>query len=96
MPELLFDVRWPDGKTQSYYSPSTSIADHFTPGTGYPLADFMRRARDAMHHASERVRMKYGYTCSSALDTLRQLETTAAEFDAADAMVTVLTLRSPP
>jgi uncharacterized repeat protein (TIGR04042 family) len=95
MPERYFDVRWPDGKTRSYYSPSTSIHDHFSAGTAYSLADFLARARVALHAASERVRNKFGYTCSSAMDTLQQIEETAADYRArADAQVLVETIHA--
>jgi uncharacterized repeat protein (TIGR04042 family) len=82
MPERYFDVRWPDGTTRSYYSPSTSIHAHLSAGTTYSLSDFVARARVALHAASERVRDKFGYSCSSAMDTLSQIEETAAEYTA--------------
>jgi uncharacterized repeat protein (TIGR04042 family) len=82
MPERFFDVRWPDGRLRSYYSPSTAIHDHLSAGATYALADFLERARVAMHAASERVRAKYGYTCSSAMDTLQQIELSAAKYEA--------------
>jgi uncharacterized repeat protein (TIGR04042 family) len=81
MPERYFDVRWPDGETRSYYSPSTSIHEHLTAGASYDLPDFVARARVALHAASERVRAKFGYTCSSAMDTLQQIETTAQAYE---------------
>jgi uncharacterized repeat protein (TIGR04042 family) len=94
MPERYFDVRWPDGTTRAYYSPSTSIHDHLSAGTTYSLADFLTRARVALHAASERVRNKFGYSCSSAMDTLQQIEETAAEYDArADPEVVVVKIR---
>ncbi|HEY2736315.1 MAG TPA: MSMEG_0570 family nitrogen starvation response protein [Polyangiales bacterium] len=92
MPERYFDVRWPDGKKDSYYSPSTAILDHLTAGESYPLADFVARARVALHAASERVRAKFGYSCSSALDTLRQIEDTAEAYRA-DGVVSIERIR---
>lgn len=80
MPELHFQLRWPDDEVAWYYSPSTSIHQHFAPGVGYPLPDFLVRARAAMHQAAERVRAKYGFYCSSALDTLNTIERKAATF----------------
>jgi uncharacterized repeat protein (TIGR04042 family) len=91
MPELHFKVRWPNGEQHVYYSPSTTVRMHFAAGESYALPEFLTRARDAMHVASERVRAKFGYACSSALDTLRQIEQTAAAFDGTpQARVTVL------
>jgi uncharacterized repeat protein (TIGR04042 family) len=92
MPERYFDVRWPDGKKHSYYSPSTAIHDQLTEGATYPLADFVARARVALHAASERVRAKFGYSCSSAMDTLQQIEQTAETYEP-DGDVLIETIR---
>lgn len=86
MPALHFQLRWPDDETAWYYSPSTSIREHFEPGVRYPMNEFLSRARAAMQHASERVRAKYGFYCSSAADTLLAIETKAATFDAPGAL----------
>jgi uncharacterized repeat protein (TIGR04042 family) len=93
MPELHFELRWPDGQQHTYYSPSTSIRSHFSAGESYTLPDFLERARSAMHAASERVRAKYGYTCSSAMDTLQQIEETATAFPEPSAEVQVVSIR---
>jgi uncharacterized repeat protein (TIGR04042 family) len=91
MPELHFRIRWPDSSIAAYYSPSTSIRTQLQAGETYPLPEFLERARIAMHTASERVRQKHGYTCSSALDTLTQIETTAENFASQqEASVTVI------
>lgn len=93
MPEVHFDVRWPDGVRRTYYSPSTAIHQHLRAGESYKVPEFLAKARVALHEASERVRAKYGYTCSSALDTLRQLEETAQGFGArGDAEIIVLAM----
>jgi uncharacterized repeat protein (TIGR04042 family) len=43
-----------------------------------------------LNKASDRVRMKYGYMCSSAMDQLEQIESIAEKFsNIADAHVTV-------
>jgi uncharacterized repeat protein (TIGR04042 family) len=78
MPEMYFRVRWPDGQVQRCYSPSTVVEDFFVAGTTYPLADFVERSRQALAIASERVRAKYGFGCSSAADQLADIEATAA------------------
>ncbi|MGW5332609.1 MSMEG_0570 family nitrogen starvation response protein [Streptomyces bauhiniae] len=56
MPEMYFDVRWPDGETQRCYSPSTVIEDYFTAGDACELGDFLKRSRTALEIAGERVR----------------------------------------
>jgi uncharacterized repeat protein (TIGR04042 family) len=91
MPAMHFDIRWPDATQSHCYSPSLVIKDYFQPGTRYPLPQFMEHAREALNIASERVRAKFGFSCSSAMDQLAQLEHTAARFQATpDAEVEVL------
>ena len=80
MPELTFDITWPDGATETCYSPSTVIRDHFQPGTTYPIAEFLHRSRMALTEASARVQAKYGSPCSLALGQLARIETTAARY----------------
>lgn len=80
MPEMRFRVRWPDESTSLCYSPSQVIKDFFNPGETYELDDFLARSRAALQIASERVRQKYGYTCSSAMSQLAEIETVAAQF----------------
>ncbi|WP_328675279.1 hypothetical protein [Streptomyces sp. NBC_00343] len=48
MPEMYFDVRWPDGLTQRCCSPSTIVEDHFAPGSAYELAEFAELSRTAL------------------------------------------------
>jgi uncharacterized repeat protein (TIGR04042 family) len=80
MPEMRFRIAWPDGNTESCYSPSLVIKDYFTVGQTYPVADFLARSRTALTIASERVRAKYGYPCSRALVQLARIETTSQQF----------------
>ncbi|TCS67186.1 putative repeat protein (TIGR04042 family) [Primorskyibacter sedentarius] len=91
MPETFWTVRWPDGREEQLYSPSTVVAELFTPGTSYPLSDFQSRARVALERASDRVARKYGFACSSAMEQLDRIEARIAEFDmAADGPVICL------
>lgn len=91
MPEVFFKVQWPDAKTAEYYSPSTAIHAHFKTGDSFVLSEFLDRSRKALHQAAERVRMKYGYYCSSAMDTLSQIESTAESFtDQPEAQVKII------
>ena len=80
MPAMHFHLRWPDRSETRCYSPSLVIKDHFAPGTRYPLPVFMREVRTALHTASARVRAKFGFACSMAMDQLAQIETIAARF----------------
>ncbi len=80
MPEMRFSIRWPDGSAESCYSPSLVVKDYFAAGESYPLADFVTRSRTALEIASERVRAKYGYPCSRAMNQLARIEAAAAAF----------------
>src|SRR6188768_1037581 len=77
MPEMHFRVRFPNGETVDCYSPSYVIEDYLNEGQSYAVSDFLTRARTALGIASERVRVRYGFSCSSALDQLRVIEQTA-------------------
>ena len=90
MPEMKFDVRWPDGTASRCYSPSLVVLELLTVRR-YPLFEFMARVRAALTIGSERVRLKFGYYCSAAEDQLRELETRSAKF-MPDASVAVLGL----
>jgi uncharacterized repeat protein (TIGR04042 family) len=80
MPEMRFVIRWPDGKQESCYSPSLVIKDFLREGESYPVPDFLKRSREALQIASERVKAKYGFPCSLALGQLAQIEATATQF----------------
>lgn len=93
MPVTHFRIRWPDGAEANCYSPSSVVKDFFASGECYPLGDFLERSREALHMGSERVREKYGFACSAAMDQLAQIERDAVRFDGIpDAVVTVLEL----
>ena len=74
MPVMHFRIQWPDNSEANCYSPSQVVSDFFTPGEDYPVDDFVSRAREAFNIASERVRQKYGFACSAAMDQLAQIE----------------------
>jgi putative flavoprotein involved in K+ transport len=74
MPEMHFVIEWPDGQRDNCYSPSYVIEEHLTVGESYRTEDFLERVTGALHTASERVRARYGFECSAALDQLSALE----------------------
>ena len=80
MPEMHFTVEWPDATRTTHYSPSYVVEEELTIGEEYPLADFVDRVTRALEVASERVRARYGFACSSAMDELARIRTTAASF----------------
>jgi uncharacterized repeat protein (TIGR04042 family) len=81
MPERHFDIQWPNGDQQSCYSPSSIISEYLIAEQTYALKDFIYQAELGLNEASERVRSKYGYACSSAMDQLNQLKKAATKFE---------------
>jgi uncharacterized repeat protein (TIGR04042 family) len=80
MPEIHFQIKWPDGKSETCYSPSLIVKEYFVPDCEYSLEDFVSRSRTALNIASDRVLAKYGMPCGRALGQLHQIETTAATY----------------
>jgi uncharacterized repeat protein (TIGR04042 family) len=74
MPEMHFLVEWPGGEQECCYSPSYIVEEHLSVGQSYEPADFLSRVAAALHTASDRVRARYGFECSSALDQLSAIE----------------------
>ena len=95
MPEMTFEVRWPDGSTQRCYSPSLVIHDHLTAGTHYAVDDFVERSSRALAEASERVRAKYGFACTSAAETRQRIVNVARRFSG-DAVLEVVAMHAEP
>jgi len=100
MPEMHFLVRWPNGREMRCYSPSLVVYDYLDAGETYSVDDFLARSRTMLGIASERVRAKFGFACSSALDQLAALEEEAAvckrDEEARRGRVTVLGFEGPP
>jgi uncharacterized repeat protein (TIGR04042 family) len=90
MPEMQFAVRWPDGTEASYYSPSLVMHDFLDAGSAYPVDEFVRRATEALDIASERVRAKYGFACTSAMHTQESIALAATRNPLGDVTVTAL------
>lgn len=80
MPEMTFTVRWPDGEVENYYSPSLVIHDYLDTGHHYTVSAFSKLTSAALSEASERVRQKYGMTCTSAMETTRKIAGAASRY----------------
>ncbi len=85
MPEMRFDVRWPDREVTRCYSPSLVISELLPVGS-YPLFEFMERVRAGLNIGSERVRLKFGFYCSAAMDQLAELQERARRFEPQDSV----------
>ncbi len=84
---MLFAVRWPDGSQQEFYSPSLVVEDYLEPGGTYPVADFVKRSREALGIAGDRVEAKYGSPCSLAAASIASIERAAAAYTDGDVTV---------
>ena len=80
MPSVNFTVKWPNGEQIQYYSPSTVIYEYLAKGHSYPAIQFLTLAEDGLSAASERVRVRYGFACSSAMDSLSTIKRQANLF----------------
>jgi uncharacterized repeat protein (TIGR04042 family) len=94
VPEMTVTVRWPDGRVEEHYSPSLVMHDHLRPGATYTIEDFAWRAQAALDEASERVRAKYGFYCTSAAESAHRIRELAAAYPPR-ATVEVLAMRPP-
>jgi uncharacterized repeat protein (TIGR04042 family) len=92
MPEMHFTIEWPNGREEQCYSPSSIIENYLESGQEYPVQDFLERAGTALALASERVRQRYGFACSSALEQLRELERAGARLTDSERAGTVRVL----
>jgi uncharacterized repeat protein (TIGR04042 family) len=90
MPSIHYTVRWPDARETVCYSPSLIVQELLPTDRALPLAEFMRRVREATGIANERVQAKFGFVCSRANDQLATLEALSHAFaDHPDAQVRV-------
>lgn len=94
MPEMTVRVRWPDNTTQDCYSPSLVMHDFLAAGTTYTVGEFVDRSHAALLQASERVRLKFGFACTSAQATRDQISEIAERFQPHD-QVEVLAMDPP-
>jgi len=44
MPEIRFQIQWPDGSQEACYCPSLVVKNYFTPNSDYALDDFVERS----------------------------------------------------
>ncbi len=91
MPEVHFTIQLPDGSQHQCYSPSTIVRDYFKANDEFTVTDFVSRSRVAYTAASERVRAKFGFSCSSAASQLEMIET-LTRTQPADGRVRILSI----
>ncbi|MBA4023382.1 MAG: hypothetical protein C0482_13550 [Gordonia sp.] len=91
MPEMTFTVQWPDGARQQCYSPSLVMHEHLEVGAEYPVAEFVARTTTALGIASDRVRAKFGFACTSAAAQLADIENVAERIPEGTVVVLAMT-----
>ena len=91
MRAVYFLVRWPDQSTTQCYSPSTVIHTYFKSGEKYKKIDFVSQARSGLNAASEKVRVKFGFACSSAMYQLHTIESLSEKF-ADDSVIEIIAI----
>jgi uncharacterized repeat protein (TIGR04042 family) len=74
MPSVNFTIQLPDGVTRECYSPSTVVRTYFQKGEEMTVTEFVSRSREALTEASERVRAKFGFYCTSASAQITDIE----------------------
>jgi uncharacterized repeat protein (TIGR04042 family) len=89
-----FQVRWPDNSETLCYSPSLVIKDFLKVGESYKMEEFLELSSQALHIASERVREKYGFACSQAMDQLAEIQDKAVGFsNSSESKVTIVSFK---
>ena len=84
MPEVRFQLEWPDGQSSTLYSPSTVILDYFQPGDSLLVSELESRGVEALRAASERVRARYGFACTRTDEEESQLRQWISRYSSDD------------
>lgn len=66
MPVTYVNIEWPDKQKDRIYSPSSVIEEYFNIGDSLEINHFLTTCNKSLTDASERVRKKFGYACTSA------------------------------
>lgn len=64
MPEVHLQLEWPDGRQSTLYSPSTVMLNYLKPGDELSVSELQTAGLKALEEASERVRARYGFSCT--------------------------------
>ena len=81
MPVTYVHIEWPDHKVDRVYSPSSVIKDYFKPGEDLLVDVFLAACTKGLNNASERVRQKFGYACTSGMAELQRISNLCQDYD---------------
>ena len=73
MPEVRFQLQWPDGQFSTLYSPSTVMLEYLKPGDSFRVSELESLGVKALRAASDRVRARYGFACTRTDEEESQL-----------------------
>ncbi|CAM4293800.1 MSMEG_0570 family nitrogen starvation response protein [Zobellia roscoffensis] len=82
MPITYVNIEWPDNQKDQVYSPSSVINEYLKPGESLSLEEFLTRCTTGLNEASERVRLKFGYSCTSAQAESSRISEKCQNYDA--------------
>ena len=80
MPEVRFQLEWPDGQFSTLYSPSTVMLEYLKPGDSFRVSELESLGVKALRAASERVRARYGFACTRTDEEESQLRRWTARY----------------
>ncbi len=81
MPVTYVHIELPDHKKDQIYSPSSIIQEYFNPGEVLSVDTFLTICTKSLNEASERVRQKFGYACTSAMAESQRINTLCQNYD---------------
>ena len=84
MPEVVLELRWPDGEASSFYSPSTVVYEFLKPGDRLSIAELEQKGLAALSEASERVRARYGFACTRTDEEALKLRNRVAKYNSTE------------
>jgi len=80
MPVTYVNIEWPNQEVDQVYSPSSVIKEYFTEGDSLSVEEFLTECNKALEEASERVRKKYGYACTTAQEESKRINEKCKDF----------------
>ncbi len=80
MPVTYLTIIWPNNEEDQVYSPSSVIKEFFTKESELKVDDFLITIQNALNESSERVRMKFGFACTSAESELNRIRHLCQQF----------------
>ena len=92
MPVTYINIEWPNNETDKVYSPSSVVKEYFNASESLTIPDFLNACNQSLEIASERVRKKYGYACTSAQSESQRIKNKCKNFTANE-MVKIISIK---